>query len=130
MTLSRKNTGTHFPRLVFMKKPGASWVENCKAKCPKGDVHATYKSELYFPLMLCTAPLIHSFTHGCMHAHNKPLLKTIRATGIILSSGNTARNSCLTGLLPLSRPSGGHLKSPRRSRQPPTPCLDCVCGHR
>ena len=73
-----------------MKKPGASWVENCKAKCPKGDVHATYKSELYFPLMLCTAPLIHSFTHGCMHTHNKPLLKTIRATGIILSSGNTA----------------------------------------
>lgn len=50
-----------------MKKPGASWVENCKAKCPKGDVHATYKSELYFPVDALYSPT-HSFIHSRMHA--------------------------------------------------------------
>ena len=124
MTLSRKNTGTHFPRSVFMKKkPGASWVENCKAKCPKGDVHATYKSELYFPVDALYSPT-HSFIHSRMHACTQETLAENYSSNRHYSeqwgySHGPNRNSCLTGLLPLSRPSGDHLKSPRRSREPP-----------
>ena len=69
-SLSRKNTGTHWPRSVFIKREaGTSWVGNCKANYPKGGLHATYKTELYFQIDALFSP-IHSFIHSCMHATN------------------------------------------------------------
>ena len=42
----------------------------CKAKHPKGDVHELTKLSYTSQLRLCTAPLIHSLTHGCMDTTN------------------------------------------------------------